>query len=129
MAEAEELDLPEWADSIGEIAYGQMVAMYGGTQYFVPAKLDSHRGNVLADLIGEYAAKNLIEAWGDTRVYVARNAALERDANVEVISALRRGGMSAKRISEVFEYRGRYTERQVRRILSAEGLTETQEGA
>jgi Mor family transcriptional regulator len=86
----------------------------------VPGSLESGSGEKLVALIGQHAARALIEYAGGDTLYISAGWERVLGARYAEIKAMRARGMSYAEIARKFEYTGRYSERNIRMILAGE---------
>ena len=111
----------EGHDLIGAHAWNTLVAHYGGCELPVPGRIDSGSGQRLAEKVGPHAAQALISYAGGDTLYIAAGWGRILAARYAQIRALRdERGLSYAEIARTFEYTGRYSERNIRMILSGD---------
>ena len=103
---------------IGHVAWRRLVAWRGGCEYDVPGSLDCPSGVELATRIGADGARKLIDWAKGTRIYIAAGHAETLLARYSEIVAAHEQGQSPREIAMLMDFHGRYTERNVRMILS-----------
>jgi hypothetical protein len=102
---------------IGAEACRALCEWTAGCALYVPSEVDGPAGRNLAERIGREEAARLI-AWagGSVLTMPLRFAGDLERRRMEVL-ALRRRGKTAREISREYRYEGRYSERQIWRIL------------
>jgi hypothetical protein len=103
---------------IGREAYLALCDWSGGISLYVPSSLDTASGQHLCEEIGQEAADKLVQwAGGSTIAVPSRNDhAISRRRRE--LRTMRRRGMTVQEIARIYRYEGRYTERQIYRLLS-----------
>ncbi|MEN8721168.1 MAG: hypothetical protein ABF296_12995 [Oceanococcaceae bacterium] len=112
------MNFPDWADVIGPVAYEQLVSALPGAAYDVPWDIDTPRGERLAGLIGDYAARRLIQHAAGTQIYIRLSIDPEDERHLRAIHAMRRGGLTPQQIAATYVFPTRLTERHIRRLLN-----------
>lgn len=105
-------------DTIGRPAFERMCEVFGGTDYDIPTGLETERGQMLAEAIGDMPAKQLIKWGGGSSIYVPYDHERARAKRYAEILAMHRSGMSIEQISRDYRYEGRYCVRQTRAIVN-----------
>ena len=106
------------AEYIGARASVALVREFGGLSIKVPKRPAGEIWRQLVASLGEASAADLVECFGGEGLYIARNAAEEREQRRVQIVAMQSRGMSPAQIAKVFTYAARFTERGIRRILA-----------
>ena len=105
---------------IGREAYLTLCDWSGGISLYVPSSLDTASGQHLVEELGHDAAIRLIQwAGGSTIAVPSRNEQAIQRRRRE-LAVMRRRGMTVQEIARIYRYEGRYTERQIYRLLSEE---------
>lgn len=105
-------------ETIGHDAYIDLCAWCGGVNYYVPSDIEDRNGLELENAIGKPAARRLIEWAGGSVVYVPSRFNAELLKRRDEINALRKCGKTVQEIARTYEYHGRYTERQIWRMIT-----------
>lgn len=103
---------------IGRDAYMELCAWCGGTTFYVPSDPENAQGLELERAIGAVAARRLIRWAGSSLVYVPSRFTAELIKRRDEIMALRNTGKTVQEIARSYTYQGRYTERQLWRIIN-----------
>lgn len=103
---------------VGRDAWDHLVAFSGGCDLDVPTDIANASGQALAARIGKEAAKKLIAYAGGDRIYIAANWERVLALRYQAIVALHDQGMSPEEIAVTYEFKARYTARNIRGILS-----------
>jgi Mor family transcriptional regulator len=109
---------------LGKAAFNRLVAHVGGIEYWVPKAEDTERALELIDWIGREAAIALIAYAGGARVYVYADHQQVLRARYNEIMRLIENGMTPPEVALTYTFTGRYTERQIRKIIAAEAFTD-----
>lgn len=108
------------SEYIGAAAAVRLSQAMGGTSVKVPK---NPAGSVWAELVqalGERSATELVECFGGEGLYIARNAAEEREQRRAEIAQALAAGKSYREIARTMTVTTRYTERGLRRIMASE---------
>lgn len=105
-------------DTIGSDAYFDLCAWCGGTNYYVPSDPENYQGLELERAIGAVAARRLIRWAGGSLVYVPSRFTAELLKRRDEIMELRNKGKTVQEIARCYTYTGRYTERQLWRMIN-----------
>lgn len=111
-------------DIIGHDAYLDLCAWCGGTNYYVPSDSEDHNGLKLERAIGRPGARRLVDWAGGSIIYVPSRYVVELYRRRDEINVLRRRGKTVQEIAREYRYEGRYTERQIWRLLSSANDTD-----
>lgn len=108
----------ELEELLGEAAFLCLCDWAGGSDYYVPHSTLTDQGRYLVQQIGETAAQKLI-AWGKgTPVYIPLLHQVQILKRRDDLLFLRSLGKTIDEITREFRYEGRYSNRQVRSLLS-----------
>jgi len=103
-------------DYIGQEAALKAARILGGSTFRVPARARGKSWLLLAEALGETAARAMVENYSGEQVYIARNAREEQRLNhAEVIRRLEAGETVAE-VARSFNYQARYSDRWIRKI-------------
>lgn len=105
-------------DIIGHDAYIDLCAWCGGVNYYVPSDAENKQGLELERAIGHAAARRLVDWAGGSVIYVPSRFAAELLKRRDEIMALRNRGKTVQEIARSYSYEGRYTERQLWRMIN-----------
>lgn len=104
---------------LGKAAFNRLVAHVGGTEYWVPKEDDTERAKELIAWIGRDPAKALIAYAGGGRVYIYAIHHEVLRARYNEIMRLIEDGLTPAEVALSYTFTGRYTERQIRKIIAA----------
>lgn len=102
---------------IGREAYLALCAWSGGISLYVPSTVETASGKHIAEEIGIEAAEKLIQWAGGSTIAVPSRNARTIEKRQREIKTMRRRGMTVQEIARIYRYEGRYTERQIYRLL------------
>ena len=102
---------------IGRAAYVALLEWAGGLSLYVPLSIDTDSGARLSKEIGADAAQKLIAWAGGTGIAVPSRNDLAIRRRQDEIKTMRKRGMTVKEIAMIYRYEGKYTERQIYRLL------------
>lgn len=105
-------------DIIGHDAYLKLCEWCGGINYYVPSDAENFQGLELERAIGRPGARRLVEWAGGSIIYVPNRFAAELLKRRDEIMAMRKNGKTVQEISRAYTYEGRYTERQIWRVIN-----------
>lgn len=105
-------------ETIGTEAFKKLCAWVGGGDYYVPSVRMTAQACILGTTIGNDAADKLMEWAGGSRIYVPTSDEVGIESRREHIKELRGRGMTLAEIALSFEYRARYSVKQISRLLS-----------
>lgn len=105
-------------DTIGSEAYQDLCAWCGGTNYYVPSDPENAQGIELERAIGGVPARRLIRWAGGSVIYVPSRFIADLIRRRDEIMAMRSKGKTVQEIARSYTYVGRYTERQLWRMIN-----------
>lgn len=107
------------AEYLGAAAAVRITQELGGTSLKVPKHKAGRVWEMLLRHIGERSATELVECFGGEGLYIARNAAEEREQRRAQVAALLAQGKSYAEIARTMTVTTRFTERGLRRMMCA----------
>lgn len=107
------------AEYLGAAAAVRITQELGGTSLKVPKHKAGRVWEMLLRHIGERSAADLVECFGGEGLYIARNAAEEREQRRAQVAALLAQGKSYAEIARTMTVTTRFTERGLRRMMCA----------
>lgn len=107
----------ELEELLGHKVFVELMSYAGGTDYYVPDRIDTYAGQALSKAIGKTNAVKLIDYAGGSVIYIrlGKDEILKKRKND--IQQLRASGLTPKQISQQYSFTGRYTERTICRFL------------